>query len=73
MRRLWGGQAGWVRSLAAVMLLLCCAVPAHAAFGDCADPTYRARFDPRLENWNRDLCGAGRVDGGAANRLGGDI
>lgn len=30
------------------MLLLCCAWPAHAAFGDCADPDYRAGFDPRL-------------------------
>jgi hypothetical protein len=32
-----------------LLLLLCCAwIPAHASFGDCADPAYRARFDPRF-------------------------
>ncbi|MBO9357635.1 hypothetical protein GG851_26890 [Bordetella petrii] len=62
MRRLWAEQAGLARFLSAAVLLLCTAAPAHAAFGDCFDPSYRARFDPRLETIPHDCVERLRVD-----------
>lgn len=62
MRRLWGRQSGWVWLLSAVVLLLCSSIPAHAAFGDCTDPSYRTRFDPRLEAIPHDCVERVRVD-----------
>ncbi len=40
---------GLVAFLSTLFCLLASAEPAHAAFGDCSDASYRALFDPRIE------------------------
>lgn len=54
------GHANVLRVLC-LLLLFCAGVPAHASFGDCADPAYRARFDARFATSDYDCVEPLRV------------